>query len=89
MWGDRAAELIFKTLHIHSYHLWHTKLKHNAQCFYWPGVQQYLSVVFLDDAGPEVENKVDHKESVRHHVEDDPWGSVLFSEESDAHWKDD
>ena len=55
----------------------------------WPGVQQYLSVVLFDDAGPEVENQVDHEESVGDDVEDDPRGSVLLSKESDAHWQDD
>lgn len=59
------------------------------KCFYRPGVKQYLSVVFLDDAGPEVENQVDHEESVWDYVEDDPRGSVLVSKESDAHWQDD
>lgn len=59
------------------------------KCSYWPGVQQYLSAVFLNDACPEVENQVDHEESVRDHVEDDPRGSVLVSKESDAHWQDD
>lgn len=59
------------------------------KCFYWPGVQQYLSVVFLDDARPKVENQVDHEESVGDHVEDDPRGRVLVSKERDAHWQDD
>lgn len=54
-----------------------------------PGVQQDLGVVFLDDAGPEVQNQVHHEQSVGDDVEDDPGRSVLLSEEGDAHRKDD
>lgn len=49
-----------------------TELYRTCECFLRPGVQYYLSVVFLDDACPEVENQVNHEKCVRDHVEDDP-----------------
>lgn len=58
-------------------------------CLLGPGVQDYLSVVLLDDACPEVQNQVHHEECVGDHVEDDPRGSVFISEEGDSNREDD